>query len=205
VLLIPLLLAQVMTLTQGQAFREDVVGVILTTLEQWGEQQGASQDLEQQQGGEEQQEGQEEEEEEVDPQLSQALQQLAYMSMMPSEPHVADDTDSSDPPGQDAAAAGAGGAAAEGQAREYQQLMEGLGRVIKAAVTGPSCGAAAWGALGRWYLLQGEVRSAQEAALKEVRGLGWGMDVWGGRREGSRAGGHGAGWGGGHGRCATHI
>lgn len=165
------MLSQVLTLTQGQVFREDVVGVVLTALERWGQQQGSSNHQEQEEG---QQEGQEDEEEELDPQLSTALQQLADMSMSTGEAPAAkaadhEDDSQSATPEQHAAAAGGGGGATEGQSREYQQLLEGLGRVVKAAVTGPSCGAAAWEALRRWYLLQGEVRSAQEAALKEVR------------------------------------
>jgi hypothetical protein len=67
--------------------------------------------------------------------------------------------------------ASGGPSAADVDARQRAQARAAAGAVLKAATSAPACGPEVWGLLGRWYGLQGELVSAKEALLKQVRAL----------------------------------
>lgn len=94
-------------------------------------------------------------------------------------------SDSSDPTAAtaDGATSTAAAAAAASRQRSYDQVMQQLGVLLKAVANSPACSPGLWGLLGRWYGLQGQSLSSQEAWLKQVSEgwcwLGWGPDgVW---------------------------
>jgi len=82
------------------------------------------------------------------------------------------DTNSSkdDTGDQAAAAAAAQQQQQQQQQRSFQQVLQQFGGVLKSVTNAPSCGAAVWGLLGRWFALQGQLVSSQEARLKQVGG-----------------------------------
>jgi hypothetical protein len=47
-------------------------------------------------------------------------------------------------------------------------VLQQFGGVLKQVTNSPACGAAVWGLLGRWYALQDQHLSSQEARLKQV-------------------------------------
>ncbi|GAX73776.1 hypothetical protein CEUSTIGMA_g1227.t1 [Chlamydomonas eustigma] len=55
--------------------------------------------------------------------------------------------------------------------RMRQQVLAGVGEVLKQAVNMSCCTPEVWGFLGRWYGLYGELEARKEALLKQVRGL----------------------------------
>ncbi|EFJ51673.1 hypothetical protein VOLCADRAFT_87348 [Volvox carteri f. nagariensis] len=70
-------------------------------------------------------------------------------------------TSSSNPPAADVLLSG----------REREVVVGGLGALLREAVNSPAASAALWGCLARYWALRGEVDSAKEARIKQVRGL----------------------------------
>jgi hypothetical protein len=62
-------------------------------------------------------------------------------------------------------------AAAESRQRSYEQVMGQLGALLKGVANSAACSPVVWALLGRWYGLQGQHLSSQEAWLKQVRAL----------------------------------
>lgn len=112
----------------------------------------------------------EEAEDEVMEAPEQLLQMLSLTAGLPtsdSNEHAttANGTSEGQQPPESATAA----AAAASQQRNYQQVLQQFGGLLKQVTNSPACNAAVWGMLGRWYGLQGQLLSSQEARLKQVR------------------------------------
>lgn len=53
--------------------------------------------------------------------------------------------------------------------KQYDQLVTAVGSLLRSGVNSSACTPVLWGVLGRWYHLQGQLDSAKEAWLKQVR------------------------------------
>jgi hypothetical protein len=110
-----------------------------------------------------------------DGELMEAPEQLLHMlSFTAALPDAGADSSTTDHAAESATAA----ATAAAHQRNHQQAVQQFGGVLKQVTNSPACGAAVWGLLGRWYALQGQHLSSQEARLKQVRAvrLGRGRD-----------------------------
>lgn len=180
---------QVLQLTQGQRFPQQTAETIMDLLEQQQQQQhsgnigGSANGLSAGANGtgagghatsdaaaaaqaDEEEEEEEEEGELMEP-PEQLLQMLDITSRLPGSTGTA--TDGQQDADSAAAAAASTASAAAAQQRSHQQVVQQLGGVLKGVTNSAACGAAVWGLLGRWYALQGELVSSQEARLKQVR------------------------------------
>ena len=95
----------------------------------------------------------------------QLLQMLDLTASLPGGSNTSGGADAAAVEAQAAASAAATSAALQ---RNHQQALQQFGGVLKQVTNSPACGAAVWGLLGRWYALQGQHLSNQEARLKQV-------------------------------------
>ncbi|KAG2495053.1 hypothetical protein HYH03_006983 [Edaphochlamys debaryana] len=58
--------------------------------------------------------------------------------------------------------------------RTRENVLAGVGAVLREGVNGPAAGPALWGCLARYWALRGEMESAKEARIKQVRALAGG-------------------------------
>lgn len=72
--------------------------------------------------------------------------------------------------GTTACSAEAAAHAVAARQRSFDQVMSALGTLLKSAANAAACGPSVWGLLGRFYGLQGQLLSSQEAYLKQVSG-----------------------------------
>jgi hypothetical protein len=91
----------------------------------------------------------------------QLLQMLSFTAGLPG---AGPDSSTAGSAAESASAA----ATAAAHQRNHQQAVQQFGGVLKQVANSPACGAAVWGLLGRWYALQGQHLSSQEARLKQV-------------------------------------
>jgi hypothetical protein len=109
----------------------------------------------------------------------QLLQMLHFTAGLPdadssSSGNAGSNADSAAAAASEQASANAAATAA-GRQRGYQQVLQQFGGVLKQVTNSPACGAAVWGLLGRWYALQDQHLSCQEARLKQVGVVGGGV------------------------------